>query len=354
MQRTSWKVRRLFAAAPCLWIAAAMFPATSYATDYPSSPSHLCASGGGDGTLVTPGGSKVKYCSSRGLDRTSTAVRRAVIVITGSKSNPKDYFSDVLRLGYEEDVMGSTDIIVPAFLEDDDVTPRPMAALGLDSSYLYWSGGWRFGNSAKNGDHTSSYAVIDLLVGKLIQTRPNLEHIAIVGHSAGGQFAHRYAAGNEADEYASLFDVTMSYGASAAGSFMWLDSTRPRTVESGCTSSYDDYAYGLLHRNGRMNDWTPEVLRNRLLSRHVYYFVGNDDRDDATTCEVRAQGLDHVDRLRNYRAHLQAKCINTFGALCELMFVLNPRAFTFIPDAPHNHDDTFGSTAGRNILFYWE
>ncbi|MDH5254632.1 MAG: hypothetical protein OEW72_01840 [Gammaproteobacteria bacterium] len=58
--------------------------------------------------------------------------------------------------------------------------------------------------------------------------------VAIVGHSAGGQFVSRYAAGTRLKG--------LTFIAANPGSYMYLDRNRP---VSGVCAGFNDYRYGL-------------------------------------------------------------------------------------------------------------
>src|SRR5205085_9346493 len=115
--------------------------------------------------------------------------------------------------------------------------------VGLGASHLYWTGHWRFGYKSQNLGRRPSFEINDWIVAALLANDPNLKHIAVVGHSAGAQFANGYAAGNAIEETASARGVTMSYGVSAPGRYMWLTSERPGRVDQ--CSGFNKYPYGL-------------------------------------------------------------------------------------------------------------
>jgi hypothetical protein len=299
-------------------------------------------------------------------------VRRAVIVIPGTGNPAQTYYNDVKALADAEGVSDTTTIVVPVFLEDGAETGTPLTKHGLDESYLYWGSGWRWGNKASNRSRLSSYGVIDQIVIKLIQNNPSLSHIAVVGHSAGAQFAHRYAAGTDIETHARNHGVTMSYGASAPGSYLYLTEDRARP-DSTC-GSFNAYPLGLDGRNSYMNATSPATIQARLFDRHIYYFVGDRDTDGGDACEPLTQGLNRQERMANHAAHLarlcrqeRTRCIlaasTTIGGVqisrpsidhcrkCDSSFFASKR-YT-IAGAWHNHDDTFGSVTGRKILFHW-
>src|SRR5690606_19937597 len=113
----------------------------------------------------------------------------------------------------------------------------------------YWSdSGWKYGGDSTSSKKLSSFAVVDEMVRKLGDKKlfPNLTKITVVGHSAGGQFVQRYAAGGSAEGAVS---VPLRYVVANPSSYMYLNGYRINAsgqwaTPSGC-SNYDEYRYGL-------------------------------------------------------------------------------------------------------------
>jgi pimeloyl-ACP methyl ester carboxylesterase len=330
------------------------------ALDYPV-PAELCT------RVLTFGDAHMRYCGNRSLYAVDNGVTRAVIVIPGSGSPAQSYYNTVTRLAEQEHLSATTTIIVPQFLEDGAEEGIPITKLALDWSYLYWGESWRFGYKSKNLIRMPSYEVIDRIVRMLMDDSSHLQHVAVVGHSAGAQFTHRYAAGNAVEDFAKQRGVTMSYGASAPGSYLYLTDDRPHP-DASC-ADVNEYPYGLddLSDNAYMNDSSVATIENRLFNRHIYYFVGDKDTDTFPGCARLAQGHDRQEMMANYEGHLNGVChdealrcaisdaiagrdtAHCFKRCTDAFFM---KRFT-IAGADHNHKDTFGSSTGRNILFRW-
>jgi hypothetical protein len=119
--------------------------------------------------------------------------------------------------------------------------------------------------------------------------------VDIVGHIAGGQFVARYAAGTRLQG--------LTFIAANAGSYMYLDKTRP--VNGNCPS-FNDYRYGL----DKLNSYMSSGVAPDYPGRNVIYMLGSlDTKIDANLdqgCEARRQGRSRYDRGRNFYKHLAA------------------------------------------------
>ena len=159
------------------------------------------------------------YSSPKQLGAPNPAAKIGVIVVHGSERNADDYFCSMLearklqKVWPDEQVM----IVAPRFTEPRDLN-------GSHLGWLTWNG-TGYGDWRKGGNSTlapgraslSSYEVLDGIVAMLSDSHlvraspphmhflgsfklnevawqyPAMEHIVIVGHSAGGQTVQRYA-----------------------------------------------------------------------------------------------------------------------------------------------------------------
>src|SRR5208283_3829016 len=103
----------------------------------------------------------------------------------------------------------------------------------------------------------TSFDLTDEILRRLASRKafPNLQAIVVSGHSAGGQYAERYAMSNTVHE---KLGVPVAYVVSNPSSYAYLDATRPNADGSGfepyadrgnCTT-YDRWPYGLQSRSG--------------------------------------------------------------------------------------------------------
>ena len=218
----------------------------------------IIASAGVCNEQFSVGTSYVPYCSN---GKTGPAV----IVIHGVDRNADDY------LAYMSDM--TTLVIVPEFQ--------------AQGPGLYWSSGWSEGNKSLDSTRTSSFEVMDRMV-------VDFGAVAVIGHSAGGQFVNRYASGTRIRG--------LSYIVANPGSYLWLDGTRPEST-AGCPS-YNQYKYGFESPNSYMSRGLAPTYANR----DVIYLLGELDTEiDAnlnTGCRANAQGANRYERGVNFFLHL--------------------------------------------------
>ena len=211
------------------------------------------------GQRFSVGNSFVPYC-------TNGKSGPAVFVIHGVNRNADDYLDTLDDLG--------TRVIAPEF---------QAAGPGL-----WWDSGWRKGDRSRDATRTSSFAVVDLMAEAMGATH-------IIGHSAGGQFVTRYAAGTRRPGWVRFIVANPS-------SYLWLDASRPRQT-ANC-HGFNEYHYGLDDLNAYMSVGVAPDYPDR----DVVYLLGSaDTRIDSnldTSCEANAQGRNRYERGQNFYAHL--------------------------------------------------
>lgn len=204
------------------------------------------------------GASYVPYCSNNKSGP-------AVFVIHGTNRNADDY------LGYLEDL--DTLVIAPHFQ--------------AEGPGMYWSSGWRDGNKSLDPEDVSSYEVLDRMVEVF-------NGVAVVGHSAGGQFVTRYAAGTRLED--------LTFIVANPGSYMYLDTSRP--VWAYCPD-FNEYRYGLEDLNSYMSVGVAPDYPDR----DVIYLLGSrDTKVDSnldTSCAAKRQGRNRYDRGKRFFDHLK-------------------------------------------------
>jgi pimeloyl-ACP methyl ester carboxylesterase len=296
-----------------------------------ASAAQPCQISGGQGSclerLPLGDGAALPIYRSYALDH-AAAVTTAVIVVHGTGRNADDYYDSIAQ-----NADAQTEVIAPWFQTDDD-DPR--------SGDAYWANGgdtsWKDGGDALYPDGLSSFAAMDRLLAVLNdkQEFPHLTRITIVGHSAGGQFVQRYAAGGEVPAATPTRFVVAN-----PSSYLYLSPERPDSTD-GC-SGYNDYKYGLDHLNDYMAAGGPDMIKQRYTSRPVTYLLGEDDIyqnhsiDDS--CEAQAQGENRLARGENYAAMIASQ------------YPSAPHAQVLGPGVGHDYEKMFDSDQGKAVIF---
>lgn len=283
------------------------------------------------------------------------AINRAVIVVHGVNQTAHSYYRNMRSCAKECGTFKNTIIIAPHFISNKH---HPA------DNELHWnnsSPSWTGGANSLNYPHTSSYMVMDEIIEK-ISHFPNLEEIVLFGHSAGGQFVQRYAAGNQID---GTINVPIRYIVANPSSYMYLNYKRPVSNINGNWSfgipapgcPYNVYRYG----TDFMQPYMPskETIRKQYPGRNVTYLIGTEEDDCACEeqpggqwdgvgscgeyldcgCEARWQG-----RNRYERAHLFYQFMDTYypDHIHELIEV---------PGVGHSSGGMMRSNEGKQLLF---
>lgn len=265
------------------------------------------------GQMVTV---KIPYFSNRAIETGHPDISRVVIVVHGAHRDAANAYNDVLaaaRLAGTSEL--TTLIVAPQFLTENDIISH-----NLPAEYLYWHcGGWKKGNLSLDWpDHPrpvriSSFTVMDTLVERLAAVNPNLQTIVLAGHSSGGQFAQRYAAGNQAHDAIKVqHGVNMEYVVSNIGSYMYLSPERqtPGTTTSFSVPAadviqscpdYNEFKYGIEALNSYMGAVGAVALASQYKRRPVTLLLGDQDTDISDplvdqTCPAVLQGAHRFER----------------------------------------------------------
>ena len=242
-------------------------------------------------------------------------------------------------------------MLAPQFLVEPDVR-----AHSPGRNIVFWSGGWKQGDQSLPAPGrvaqvtVSSFTAVDVIMASLANTStfPDLRLTVIAGHSAGGQFVHRYAAANPEP-------VTTHYVVANPSSYLYLDGDRPSSARVGnpCDGAephcqgHDRYRYGLAALNAYMSALGPDAIRNRYRQRRVTYLLGLEDDDPEhpeldRSCAARAQGLHRLERGNAYVDHLRRH----YGP-----DVLRRHIQVHVPGVGHSRDDMFSAPQGLRALF---
>ena len=301
---------------------------------------------------------KIPYCRNKALGTSDTSVRRAVIVIHGTGRNASSYYNTIVSAASAAGAGSETILLAPHFLIQADITD-----LHLGSEILYWAEpGWKQGDASLNPSPAgiSSFSVIDSISMRLAANFPNLEQIVICGHSAGGQFVQRYAAGNLVDGTLTRErGISVRYVVANPGSYMYLDGQRwvtgtgynfavPSPLPPGCTTTYNAYKYGLdgIPVGHYMAIPSAADIRENYRLRRVTYLIGEldtstTDPDLDVSCEANTQGSYRRERGEVFREYLHDFYATT--GVCH--------DWSLVPGVGHNSDGMLNSACGRRAIF---
>ena len=296
------------------------------------------------GSLGLPGDMHMYYYRNHALNPGDQGsypwVHRAVIVQHGSGRTAYSYFDRMVQASEYAGSDRNTLILAPHFQTDDDITDCGDDGECRDSvpnDRGYWtSSGWKQGDDSQSRSSVSSFAVYDQIILERLANRewyPNLEEIVITGHSAGGQFAQRYAVGTEVDHDSAVDHLSFRFIILNPSSYVYLGTNRwdqssgtpvcqpgefpdyQFEIPSGssCQLTYNRYRYG---RDGiplghYMRETTRDEWRENFPRRHVTYMMGDEDLDQTyeptkvdDSCQARWQGYCRWDRGRIFFAYM--------------------------------------------------
>jgi len=294
-----------------------------------------------DDLTLSTGGS-IPYYRSLPFVR-NDSVRRVVLVVHGNQRDADRYYDRAVSAALADIGFRDLLLLAPNFRTFAD---HPAA------HEHYWSShGWKIGNKSLDPTRISSFAVVNELLARVCSVEPaifpNLQTIVIAGHSAGGQFVNRYAAGG-ADCLNKAVEVR--YVVMNPSSYLYVDGRRRSgatgdfaPVTNGCLT-YDDYKYGLRNLNSYMGKVGAKRLRSQLFRRRTYYLAGQDDTRMGGSldrrCEADLQGRNRLARFANYR---------DYSSLFEDWTAAE---FIVVPGIGHDGGRMLGSKIARRIMFH--
>lgn len=295
-----------------------------------------------EGHVTLADGWRLPYYRNHPLAGSLTATR-AVVAVHGSYRDARATFATLLAAAHTAGVDDHTILIVPRF---ETAADRP-----ANREPRWTSAGWKQGNGATAPRGLSSFAVMDEVLTRLEDRRrfPNLTHIVLCGHSAGGQYVQRYAAVGRGGRRGS--GVTISYVVANPSSYLYLTPDRPDpTDESGrrfavpsTTCPFNDYKFGLQRPNAYLRRLSQDAIRSRYAGRRVTYLLGErDTRHDSmldVTCGARWEGDNRLQRGRLFYRYVRTQ------------FPRAPHTLVEVPGAGHSSPDMFKSARGRSALF---
>jgi hypothetical protein len=283
-----------------------------------------------------------------------------VIVIHGKNRTAKNYYDSVLQSALKADQADKkTMILAPQFLLKEDIK-----ALSLSGNTLFWTeNGWKQGDDSLSARQDpgsvkiSSFEVIDRLMALAADRArfPNLKQMIIAGHSAGGQFVNRYAAGNRGHDIFQALGIRIRYLVANTSSYLYFDGQR-RVAKSpvrfavppaGTCRTYNRYKYGLESLNPYMARTGAEQIRKQYPEREVIYLLGSEDDDPHSkdmdqSCGAMLQGPDRMERGRIYYDYL----LQYFERR-----TVGKHKLVLVPKTGHSAEEMFNSDCGLLYLF---
>jgi hypothetical protein len=284
-----------------LALSAAALPALA-AAPVARAPSPCTAATGACERWVALGGeARAMAYATYPLDRPNPSIRRALIMVHGTLRNADHYFTTATGAAFLAKALGDTVVIAPAFHSagkgcDDRLQPHEV-------SWSCSGDSWRSGGAALSDPALTSFEFVDAILKRLAdkKTFPHLKAIVVAGHSAGGQFVHRYELANRVHE---TLGVPVSYVVANPSSYAWPDATRavaegdaaPAAAAKGWDSEtphtdfrfgpfdavkapgYNKWPYGLADRTGGYTAGiSDDQLRRQLAARPTTYLLSQVD-----------------------------------------------------------------------------
>lgn len=310
----------------------------------------------GDGSAV-----RMPYYATGDLLARLPAVTRIVVMINGTLRNADVYFASTVAAANAAGASREGVLIVaPQFLATPDAD-----ALKPAVEIPHWTPeGWKIGDRAVHPEGgPSSYAVLDgMLAAALDRDRfPELRSVVVAGHSAGGQFVHRYIAFTRAHAPLIEAGIAVRYVVSNPSSYLYFDGRRLDDNDTltlyprARCADYNRYRYGLEQTNEYGTAALAafggpdgiEAMTRTYGRREVAYLLGEADADPNSdsldkSCGAMAQGATRLERGQRYFRYVQA----LLGPA-----LLETHSLHVVPGAGHDHRAMFLSTAGLALLF---
>jgi pimeloyl-ACP methyl ester carboxylesterase len=303
--------------------------------------------------------------STYALDKQNKSVTRALIMVHGADRNADHYFETATAAGFLAGALANTIIIAPRFAAGHDT---------VAANEVVWPArgdSWRSGGMSPTNPSLSSFDFADEILRELADKKrfPNLTHIVVTGHSAGGQFANRYEMSNKM--HGKLGGVTVSYAVANPSSYAWPAAVRPlpvgnadpstadkealgddgETVDTNFTygpldsakaPGYDKWPAGLEDRAGYTAAMSDEQLIKQLVERPTTYLLGQVDVLPLGGFDSSPSGMAQGPT-RRARGEAFVKYVNeTLGAKHEAIIV---------PECGHNDRCIFTTSVVFPVIF---
>ncbi|MCU0255974.1 MAG: alpha/beta fold hydrolase [Vicinamibacterales bacterium] len=293
------------------------------------------------------GGARSMIYRTFALDTRNERLTRAVVMVHGQGRDADNYFRTTVAAAFLAGALDDTMVISLKFASSDG-NCRDTLAEG-EVNWPCAGNSWRAGGPAVNDGSLTSYDFADAVLRKLARRDvfPNLRGLVLAGHSAGGQFASRYAMANTIHE---ALGVPVTYVVSNPSSYGYPDANRPSADGSrvgpfgegrNCTT-FNRWPYGLEARAGYSAQLPDETLVKQLVSRPVVYLMGELDTTPLAgfdgSCPAMAQGPNRFERATRFHRYVTEK----YGA---------SHTFVPVPLCGHNARCMFTAERALPVLF---
>ncbi|GAA5168644.1 hypothetical protein GCM10023321_63050 [Pseudonocardia eucalypti] len=314
----------------------ATLPAASAGTECAASGKTSCRN------LLTTNAGKVAYYSNYSLDG-SPAITHAIIMVHGAGRNAQSSFQGIRAEAVRTKTNAETIVIAPSYQTKED-NPGAGQVTWPDQA-------WKEGGDSDSGN-LSSFDVMDLIMARLVDKNrfPNLNWVTLGGHSAGGQFTQRYAAGGKIP--AQTRGVQFNFIVANPSSYLYFTPDRPLAgsgggikfgpVSVGSCGEYDDYKYGLKNRVRYMKEVSDADLVSRYTHARVMYLSGGADTGDESLdedCGAMLQGKNRLIRSINYFNYIRTK------------FPGAPHERAQVSGTGHDRESMFASPEAERVVF---
>ena len=300
----------------------------------------------------------IPCCWSHAIDSSNPDILQAIIVVHGVLRNADEYFPHMMEAVEQVGLDPTTLVIAPQFLIAEDIT-----AFSPGDEVLFWdeeSGeGWKKGDdSISTEEHprtasASSFEVVDRMVEQITLKGyfPNLKDVIVIGHSAGGQFVNRYAAGTLIGDSLPKY-IRLRFIVANPSTFVYFnqerrlpDTTDQFAVPESADADYNDYKYGLDKLNPYMASTGIDTIRSSYPQKDIVYLFGGEDIQEAhleQTPNAMLQGRHRLERGQVYYHYLK----HYFGEK-----ITETQKIAIIPCVGHDHAAIFKSDAGMKYIF---
>lgn len=276
-----------------------------------------------------------------------TTVTRAIVVVHGADRNANTYFATMVETVTTAGYRFQTLVVAPHFQIEED-GPKPNEARWTES-------GWKKGDLSRSISgfslRVSSYEAVDRVLQLLAdrQRFPRLASVVVTGHSAGGQYTHRFAATSPSE--GDFPHLRFRYVVANPSTYLYLTPDRPLPgggfgpPDRSACPAYNAWHYGLEDRNTYASRLNEEEIRQRLLGRDVVLLVGTADVGTESldmSCGAMLQGERRYHRGLLLFSYLEARFA---GRHHHQLFE--------VPGIAHSSRGMYLSAQGRKVLFGW-